>query len=150
MIVYRITLDKYAGKLIASGSPARWNSKDVKVIYAAESRALACLENVVHRNSRGLKENFKSILIDISGHLKITLIKKENLIPDWQLFTNMPYTQALGDEWVKDAKSAVLKVPSVIIPEEHNYLLNPAHRDFKKIRYLRNEHFEFDFRIKHT
>src|SRR5438876_4625321 len=127
MITYRITLTKYADKLFASGNAARWNSKDVKVIYTAGSRALACLENVVHRNSRGLQESFRTILIEIPDSLKIIVIEKSKLIPEWQNFANMPYTQQLGDKWVKDATSAILQVPSVIIPEEYNYILNPAH-----------------------
>lgn len=149
MIVYRIASSVYAGKLFASGNPARWNSKDVKVIYTAQSRALACLENVVHRHSRGLTENFRMILIDIPDNLKKKVIDKKSLIGDWHAFENMPYTQALGDQWVKDGGSAILQVPSVIIAEENNYLFNPAHKDFDRIKYLGNEPFEFDTRIKY-
>jgi RES domain-containing protein len=149
MIVFRIALAKYANKLIASGNAARWNSKDVKVIYTAESRALACLENVVHRNSRGLQENFKIIIVEIPDNLKITIITSD-LIEDWKSFANIPFTQELGDKWVKDASSAILRVPSVIVPEEHNYILNPAHEDFKKIKYIGNEPFQFDSRIKES
>ena len=147
MIVYRITHSKYANKLTASGNPARWNSKDVKVIYSAQSRALACLENIVHRNSRGLHENFKTIIIEIPDSLKVMVIDKRSLLPDWQAFLKMPYTQKLGDEWVKECQSAILQVPSVIIPEEHNYLLNPAHKDFEKVKHLGNEPFQFDNRF---
>ncbi len=148
MIVFKITLIKYADKLNASGNPARWNSKDVKVIYTAGSRALACLENIVHRTSRGLQDNFKTLLIDIPDNIKIGVISRENMISNWQAYQNMPYTQKLGDEWIKNKSSAVLKVPSVIIPEEHNYLINPEHKDFKQIRLVSAESFEFDIRIK--
>lgn len=148
MIVYRITLAAYANGLFASGNPARWNSKDIKVIYTAGSRALACLENVVHRSSRGLQGNFRTLLIEIPDHLKITVIDRKALPLHWYNFASMPYTQHLGDEWVKGEASAILQVPSVIIPEEQNYILNPAHKDFNKIKYLGNEPFEFDSRIK--
>jgi len=147
MIVYRITLAKFANKLFASGNAARWNSKDVKVIYTARSRALACLENIVHRTSRGPEENFRTILIEIPDDLKVTVCDRESLMHDWQGFANMPYTQGLGDEWVNDARAAVLRVPSVIISEEYNYILNPAHKDFDKVKYLRNEPFKFDGRL---
>src|SRR2546425_9124862 len=106
MIVYRITLGIYAGKLVASGSSARWNSKDVRLIYTAQSRALACLENVVHRNSRGLQENFRIVLIEIPDSLKIAVIDKKDLTADWQHFVNLPYTQQLGDKWVRERKSS--------------------------------------------
>jgi len=148
MIVYRITLVAYADGLFASGNPARWNSKDIKVIYTAGSRALACLENVVHRSSRGLQGNFRTLLIEIPDHLKMTVIDRKALPLHWYHFASMPYTQHLGDEWVKSQASAILQVPSVIIPEEQNYILNPAHKDFSKIKYLGNEPFEFDSRIK--
>ena len=148
MIVYRITLAKYADSLYASGNPARWNSKDVKVIYTAESRALACLENIVHRTSRGLHENFRTLVLEIPDNLKIAIIDRKALVPGWQSFSNIPHTQRIGDEWIKASTTAILQVPSVIIPEEHNYILNPLHIDFPAIKLLRSEPFEFDGRLK--
>ena len=65
MLVFRIALTKYAKILVASGRAARWNSNDVKVIYTANSRALACLENVVHRSKLGLSANFSLMQIGI-------------------------------------------------------------------------------------
>jgi len=148
MIVYRITLAKYANALIASGNPARWNSKDVKAIYTAGSRSLACLENVVHRSSLGLKDDFRTILIAIPDDLEIEEIKLSDLSTHWQQYLQYPYTQKLGDEWTRKASTAVLKVPSAIIPEEHNYIINPLHGDFSRIQYLGNEPFNFDERLK--
>lgn len=148
MIVYRITLARYATGLFASGNAARWNPKDVKVIYTAESRALACLENVVHRNSHGLNDNFRTILIEAPDTLPVKIFERKNLIPNWHVFANMPYTQQLGEEWVKSNETAILRVPSVVIPEECNFILNPAHPDFRQVKYLRAEPFEFDSRIK--
>jgi RES domain-containing protein len=147
MIVYRITLAIHADKLVASGNPARWNSKDVKVIYTSSSRSLACLENIVHRNSRGLNAQYRTILIDIPNNLIIEQISRKSLLPGWHEFQNISATQKIGDEWVAKNKSAILQVPSVIIPEEFNYVLNPAHKDFAKIKYLRNEAFDFDGRL---
>ena len=148
MILYRITLAIHAGKLVASGNPARWNSKDVMVIYTASSRSLACLENIVHRNSRGLNSDFSTVSINVPTGMKIEKPDIGALRADWREFQNMPYTQAIGDEWITKGKSAILQVPSVIIPEEHNYLLNPAHRDFSKIQYLGSQPFEFDSRLR--
>jgi RES domain-containing protein len=148
MIVFRITLEKYATGLYASGNPARWNSKDVKVIYTAGSRALACLENVVHRGSFGLRENFRTILVEIPDDVNMEEISLSSLVPDWRKYSNYPFTQQLGDAWVKRSLAAVLKIPSAIIPEEYNYLLNPLQADFRRIKYVRNEPFDFDERIK--
>jgi len=148
MIVYRIALAKYAGGLVASGNPGRWNSKDVKIIYTAGSRSLACLENVVHRSSLGLRDNFRIMLIDIPNDLPLQEIPIGSLDPGWRRYDRYPYTQETGDRWVKGESSAVLKVPSAIIPEEFNYLLNPLHGDFARITYMGNQPFDFDERIK--
>ena len=148
MIVYRITLTIHSSKLLASGYPARWNSKDVKMIYTAQSRSLACLENVVHRNSKGLQKNFSVMEISVPDELARLEIKETNLIPNWREFDQMPYTQALGDEWLSQTKSVILKIPSAIVRGDSNYLLNPGHKDFKKIKVLKVETFEFEARIK--
>ena len=150
MIVYRIALLKFANGLFASGNPARWNSKDVRVIYTAGSRSLACLENVVHRSSMGLRENFRTLLIEIPGDVKIEEVKLLDLDRHWRGYSSYPYTQKIGDQWVQRSTSAVLKVPSAIIPAEHNYILNTSHPDFQRIVYKGNEPFDFDERIKVT
>ncbi|TDX00548.1 RES family NAD+ phosphorylase [Dinghuibacter silviterrae] len=148
MIVYRITLARYADTLSASGNPARWNSKDVKVIYTAASRALACLENVVHRSARGLDGSFRTVLIELPSSVVIESIALSSLAPDWRGYVRMPYTQRIGDAWVASGASAVLRVPSAIVPEEYNFILNPTHPDFERIKHLRVEAFEFDARLK--
>ena len=97
-MVYRITVAKYAGRLAASGSPARWNSRDVNVIYTAATRALACLENIVHRNSIGVDAIFRTMLINIPDHLHIETINKADLPTAWRRYENMTTTQQIGDD----------------------------------------------------
>ncbi len=148
MLVFRITLEKYASSLVASGNPARWNSKDVRMIYTASTRALACLENVVHRNAIGLQQNFRILTVEIPDDIKITEIEKASLATNWHLFENISKTQTIGNEWIKKGETAVLRVPSAIIPNEFNYLFNPMHENFKRIKLVNTEVFEFDPRIK--
>ena len=148
MKVYRISLAIYSTKLLASGNPARWNSKDIKIIYTAQSRALACLENIVHRDSKGLQKNFRIMEIDIADEIKIEKIQETDLIADWKNFYNMPYTQQIGDDWINNSKTAVLQVPSVIVSGDFNFLINPGHKDFSSIKLLSAVPFEFDSRIK--
>jgi RES domain-containing protein len=150
MIVYRIALKIYSAKLVASGNPARWNSKDVKMIYTAQSRALACLENIVHRNSKGLQKNFCVMEINIPDKVKIETIEETGLVADWKEFYKMPYTQQIGDEWISASKTVVLQVPSAVVSGDFNYLLNPAHKDFSSIKLLSTTSFEFDERIKNN
>jgi len=147
MQVYRITLSQYANSLQASGRPARWNGNHVKVIYTSSSNSLACLENVVHRSYLGLSGNFTSLTVHIPDKIKITEVKLEDLLSDWQDFESFPYTQNIGNAWIKDHNTAILKVPSAIIRNEHNYLLNPNHPDFAKIELVESNPFIFDSRI---
>jgi RES domain-containing protein len=148
MIVYRITLAAYSTRLIASGNPARWNSKEIKMIYTAESRALACLENIVHRNSKGLQNHFRVMLINIPDNILIQKITETDMIKDWKEFNKMAFTQSLGDNWIRTGNTAVLKVPSAVVTGDSNHLLNPAHKDYPSIKLLSSQPFEFDDRIK--
>lgn len=148
MLVYRIALAKYANKLVASGRAARWNPNDVDMIYTASSRSLACLENVVHRNQLGLNLAFNVMTIEVPDNLKITTIALNTLKPDWSNFNQMRFTQTIGENWIKEQKTAILAVPSSIIEEEFNYLINPKHEDFGAIKLIRSLPFVFDQRIK--
>jgi RES domain-containing protein len=147
MIVYRITKEEYSKQLKASGYPARWNAKGSFVIYTAETRSLACLENLVHRSGEGNNALYKVMIIQIPDSLKIDSIEITDLKKDWQKIENYAYCQALAADWLSSFKSAVCKVPSVVIKNEFNYLLNPAHSDFKKIKLTGVEDFIFDARF---
>jgi RES domain-containing protein len=148
MLVYRIALAKYSGKLIASGRAARWNPNDVAVIYTASSRSLACLENVVHRNQLGRTMAFNIMTIKVPDDISIQHVKTADLPAGWQDFNHMKFTQDIGEKWIAENKTAVLAVPSSIIDEEVNYLINPHHDDFKKIKLVNTSPFVFDHRIK--
>ncbi len=148
MKVFRISLRKWSKKLSASGYAARWNSKGSFVIYSASSRALACLENVVHRSGEGLNSNFKVMIIEIPAKVKVKTISIKKLPANWHKFESYSITQKLGDAWLEKQQSAVLKVPSSIVPKEFNYLINPNHKDFKYIKLGTTEDFKFDPRIK--
>jgi RES domain-containing protein len=148
MLVYRISLAQYAQGLTASGSAARWNPNDVKMIYTASSRSLACLENVVHRSRFGLNQLFNVMSIECPDSIRIKTISVNDLPANWFDFEQMHITQSTGEKWIKENGSAVLKVPSSIIEEEFNYLFNPAHEDFNKIKLISISPFVFDKRIK--
>lgn len=147
MIVYRITTKEWSRKLSASGNAARWNSKGNFVIYTAESRALACLENMVHRSGVGSNALYRVMLINVPDKLKIETLDVSKLKKDWHAIQNYYYCQAIGDKWLHAGTSVALKVPSSVIKKEFNYLLNPAHADFKKIKLEGVEYFDFDDRI---
>ena len=148
METYRIVLKKWSKKLVASGNAARWNSGGREVIYTAASRALATLENMVHRSGEGSNELYKVMVITIPSVVKHDVVSLADQPDVWWEVNRYHECRAVGDRWLTLGKSAVLKIPSAIIMHEYNYLLNPAHPDFKKIKLLRTEAFKFDPRIK--
>ena len=150
MEVFRITHKKWSNCLSGSGFAARWNSQGIHIVYTADSRALACLENIVHRESKDLHLFFILMRIMIPPELKIIEILPGDLPDKWYYANEKAYKlcRPFGDLWIKSSDSAVLKVPSAIIPGEFNYLINPAHEDFKHISIISEESFFFDERIK--
>ena len=147
MIVYRITTEQWSKKLSASGYAARWNPRGSFMIYTAESRSLACLENLVHRSGEGNNALYKVMLIEIPDSLSVEILELRSLKKDWYTLDNYSYCQAKGSEWLNDQRTVVLQVPSVIIKQEHNYLVNPNHPDFNKIKLRGTEDFDFDKRF---
>jgi RES domain-containing protein len=121
----------------------RWNSAGTSVVYTSGSQALAALESLVHLNPPVI---FKYLAIPIE--FDDALVEKVAALPaDWTEEPPPPATKAIGDLWVKEARSAVLELPSVIILGEPNYLLNPAHPDFQKIIIGKPQPFSFDPRL---
>ena len=145
MIVYRITTAQWSNKLIASGNAARWSSKGFFLIYTAQSRALACLENLVHRSGEGSNALYKVMLINVPDSLKIEVLELKKLKKDW--YKNYAYCQSIGNSWLNENRTVMMKVPSVVIQQEFNFLINPNHIDFKKIKLLGTEDFDFDHRF---
>jgi RES domain-containing protein len=110
--IYRICLAKYAGELVASGNPGRWNLRGQFVIYAAGSRALACLENVVHRSGEGLNSLFNVLRIEVPDDLAVEELTLAQLPPGWQPTSAYARCQPLGADWYRRQATAVLRVPS--------------------------------------
>ena len=147
MEVFRISSEKWAGTLQGSGRAARWNSNGMFVCYTASTRALACLEMLVHLSGEQIKIPFKLSVIYIPDDLVIEVFsgfKSTN----WAELENYNQCQLIGDEWIKSRRTSVLRVPSAIIKNEYNYLINPQHPDFQKIKIIDLENFEFDMRLK--
>ncbi len=118
------------------------------MIYSAGSRALACLENVVHRSGEGLQDLFRVMVINVPETVPIDTVSLVELPPDWTDYQNYDICQQQGETWLLRGASPVLRVPSAIVTQEWNYLLNPAHPLFSQIELLRTEAFVFDPRLK--
>jgi RES domain-containing protein len=136
-VAWRIVHRRFA-KIAFTGEGARlyggrWNSQGHLVIYAAQSQSLATLEILVHLDSEGLLRHFVAIPVTIPPHL-IERLCASALPKHWRTYPAPRSLQALGDAWLARASSPVLQVPSVVIPSESNFLLNPAHPHFRKLR----------------
>lgn len=125
----------------------RWNTKGVPMVYVAESLALASLEIIIHLPADELLKKFVRIPVKFSPKL-VSEVDMVSLPDGWVSDPAPGFTKLVGNRWIKDQESVVLKVPSAIIPEEFNYLINPLHPDFKKISIGSPVAYFFDPRLK--
>jgi RES domain-containing protein len=150
MKAWRITKQRHA-RTAFSGEGARlyggrWNSPGVPMVYVAESQSLAVLEVLVHLDSPALLGKYVFLEVDFDASLVIDL-DRSSLPRNWQSDPAPEAVQAIGDQWVSSGDSAVLRVPSVFVSEESNFVLNPRHPDFGKIGVSRPQAFRFDPRL---
>ena len=146
---WRIVKEKHAATAFAGEGAAksggRWNSRGVLVVYTSSTKSLAALETLVHLNP---PVPFKYVVFRLQfDDALIENVPLNRLPADWRVEPPSPSTQQLGDAWVREARSAILVLPSIIIPSEPNFLLNPAHPDFKTISIHKPEPFAFDPRL---
>jgi len=132
------------GARLAGG---RWNSRGTAVVYASETLSLAALELLAHCDPALLPDDLVAIPIEIPEGLSARRIDAASLTRAWRLFPAPESLAQLGDAWARGLGSAVLSVPSAIVPGERNFLLNPAHPEFRKIRAGRPEKFALDARL---
>ena len=124
----------------------RWNSPGVPMVYTAESKALAALEILVHVNEGELLNEYLCIPVTFEKQNFQTLEFSD--LPDgWRKNPPPVSVQKLGTVWAAGKCSPVLKVPSVLISGESNYLINPQHRDFGLLKLGPPQPFEFDPRL---
>jgi len=148
--VWRITKQKHA-KDAFTGEGAklyggRWNSPGRLVVYTAESRALALAEMLVHLESAAVLSRYVVFQVEIEES-SIAHLHLPDLPRNWRAEPAPRRLQTLGDEWLDSGKSAALRVPSAIVMGEFNYLLNPAHPNFSKLRIHAAEKFPIDRRL---
>jgi RES domain-containing protein len=124
----------------------RWNSRGTSVVYVSEHESLAALEVFVHTMPLSPTERYFSFRIDWDDKLTEYFAIK-NLPPDWRAEPPPSGSMRIGDEWVRAGRSAMLALPSLVSTSELNFLLNPAHRDFKKIKIGSPIEYRFDLRM---
>lgn len=124
----------------------RWNSRGTAVIYVSEHESLAALELLVHLTPVPPDDRYLSFRLDWDNKLTDHFPVK-NLPTRWNAEPPDVHTMQIGDEWVRIGKSVALAVPSVLSASEINFLLNPKHPDFKKIKISRPVEYRFDSRL---
>jgi RES domain-containing protein len=135
MIVYRIADSRHpifdaTGAMRHGG---RWNSAGLRAIYAAETYAGALLEVLVHSNLSQPPKQHRVVRIKVPDTLKVENVSI-NTVPGWD-DEDMRASRAFGDRWLRESRSPILRVPSVITRgRENNVVCNPAHPDFGLIR----------------
>jgi len=125
----------------------RWNRRGTPVVYAADSLALAALEQFVHLAGRHVAIRFVSFRVEIPVGLAVEILGAGEIPRNWRQEPPPDETKDIGSAWAKRATSAVLRVPSVIVPVEHDYVLNSFHQDFARIQVSNPEPFGFDPRL---
>lgn len=150
MRFWRICRRRYAADA-ASGEGARlyggrWNSRDVPMVYASTSLALAAVETFVNLEPNLQPKDLISIEGNIPDGLEISRVDLKTLPANWRE-TRDESLRRFGDDWIRAGQTAALLVPSAAIRGEWNVLLNPAHGDFSKIRFPKPQPFEFDVRM---
>jgi RES domain-containing protein len=148
---WRIDNAKWGGLSVTGKSSAvsggRWNSAGISAIYASEHLAMAAHEKFVHL-PRPLPHGMRLVKFGIRfGSAALHRVDISQLPADWRREPVSPSTQALGDAWLRSKKTAILAVPSALIPDETNFLINPRHPDFAKIEFTPATPFEFEPRL---
>ncbi len=123
----------------------RWNSRGSWVVYTSGSQSLAALEILVHLNPR-MHFDYLAFQIEFDDAL-VKKVDPRVLPPSWRDSPAPPATRAIGDDWLREGRGAMLRLPSVVVPSEFSYLLNPGHSDFSKIRMHKPVPFSFDARL---
>ena len=149
MKVYRIAKDKYIRDLTGIGAKTvggRWNFKGVGVLYCSSTASLCMLECLAHFPVAFAPSNMALATISIPED-SIKNVELSQLPNDWQEVPSPRVLKEMGRQWVDANESIALRVPSTIVPQEYNLILNPLHPDFSKVKLDVVEPFEFDGRV---
>ncbi|MGB3004905.1 MAG: RES family NAD+ phosphorylase [Chitinophagaceae bacterium] len=152
MELYRITQEKYSGDLSGNGAKlfgGRWNSEGFPALYTASSRSLALLETLAHTPAKMLGAKvYMLVTIYLPDSILAQEIEYKKLTTGWDAPDIRLFTQKTGDNFLINKKDLLLSVPSVLIPEENNFVINPQHPDIKKVKITNKRRIHFDKRVE--
>lgn len=149
MILYRISNCRYIHDLTGTGARlhgGRWNSEGRSMVYLASSRALAVLEVLVHLQPMVMPANFCIAEVKVPEQSVLTL-DATTLPLNWRDAASPAELKQIGNQFIQETRYLMMKVPSAIVPQEYNYLINPWHPDIKKVSIINTDPFSFDDRL---
>lgn len=151
MLLYRISKATYSDDISGTGAGlfgGRWNPKGLNMVYTAGSISLATLEYLAHNIHLLATAEISLSIISIPHHASVRELNSDKLPAQWNSKMNLKQSQEIGAEFLKESKSYILKVPSVIVPQEFNYLLNPNHAEHEQTKVVdKISPFEIDQRL---
>jgi RES domain-containing protein len=151
MLVWRIVPKRrYSQAFSGEGARlhgGRWNPPGVRVVYTSATLSLAALEFFVHVSKETRPDELVSISLEIPKTVRIERVSESKLPPNWRIYPAMDELKEIGRKWIKNGATAILVVPSAVIPQELNYLINPDHPDFKKMKISKPVPFNLDERM---
>jgi len=148
VILWRISNHLDLSGLGGLRAAARWHHAGAPIVYAASSPASALLEVMVHlelNDFAQMPDAYQLLKIEVPESLDVLELNEAELVSDWQ--QNVVLTRTIGERWLRGYVSALLAVPSAIVPHTKNYLINPAHPDAKVIKIAAHGSYPFDLRL---
>jgi len=149
MLLYRITNALYADDLSGNGARlygGRWNSEGKPMVYLASSCSLAVLESLAHFIPTNIPDEF--VILTIETPDDFLSIPEHMLADKWNEYPEQHILKQIGNSFLQRNEYLLLKVPSALVPEEFNYLLNPLHRKAGKVKIIKKMPFNFDERLR--
>ena len=147
MILYRFSAERYSMDLSGEGAKrfgGRWNSKRIPVVYTSAQVSLSLLELLIHSISYNEIIGNRLTIIEVPDK-SFAEIDIKSLKTGWQ--ADDTYSKYIGDQFLSSLSHLLLKVPSAVIPIEFNFLINPRHKDFSKVKVYSADPFSFDLRL---
>ena len=126
---------------------ARWNQKGTAILYTASSAALATVELLVHVDSNLQPFDLRLVFIEVPDSASSLTIDSESLPEDWRTFPAPAALAEIGTRWAVSRRTLILRVPSAVVDDDYNVLLNPAHPEFAGVRIDKDTAYGFDERL---
>lgn len=129
-------------------SDGRWHRAGIRIVYASDTPSAALLELVAHTEAAHLLSlDYVFFTIDFDPDRHLLVLTPDLWPPDWRALDWPGSTQRIGTQWFQDVDSVILQVPSAIVPQQHNYLINPVHPRFEEMRIEGPTPFKIDSRL---